>query len=203
MTSVPPSDLSARLAQLSPERRALLERALRKLTPAQPVGIARRGNDGPAPLSYAQERLWFMEQAMSGGSAAYTISLLLDLRGPLDVDLLRRSLAGVAERHETLRSRIGTTDDGVPRLWIVDDPEVPFSRVDVSGAADPHAELADAVETASARPFVLADEPLLRALLVTVADEEHALLVSVHHAVIDGWSTTLFVKDLTALLSRA
>ena len=110
MTSVPPSDLSARLAQLSPERRALLERALRKLTPAQPVGIARRGNDGPAPLSYAQEFLWLIEQAYPG-RAPYNVprdsrrlrrchlaQRTLEQRTPLGREL-RETRAEIGRRH--------------------------------------------------------------------------------------------------------
>ena len=106
MTTVPPAaDLSARLAQLSPERRALLERALRKMAPAQPAGVARRADDGPAPLSYAQEFLWLIEQAYPG-RAPYNVPRAFRVRGPLDIAALEGALEDLVERHGVLRTRI-------------------------------------------------------------------------------------------------
>ena len=183
-------------AELSEAKRDLVAQRFRRRAAPDAPSIPRLAPGAERPLSYAQERIWFMEQAMSGGTGAYTISLLLDLRGPLDVGLLRQALAHVAERHESLRSRIGTSEDGRPTITIVADPEVPFSQTDISDAADVEAALEAVVDAAVATPFVLGDEPMLRALLVRVGEERHSLVVAVHHMIFDGWSTVPFISEL-------
>ena len=185
-------------AELSEAKRDLVAQRFRRRVALDTPSIPRLAPGADRVLSYAQERIWFMEQAMSGGTSAYTISLLLDLRGPLDAGLLRQALADLAERHESLRSRIGTTEDGRPHLTIVDDPAVPFSQTDVSDAADVEAALEAVVDAAVATPFVLGDEPMLRALLVRAGEDRHALVVAVHHIVFDGWSTVPFINELMA-----
>jgi amino acid adenylation domain-containing protein len=181
---------------LSGVKRDLLARRLQQRSVSDVTVIPRLPDGAERPLSYAQERLWFMEQAMAAGTAAYTISLLIYLDGELDEGALRRSLENVAARHETLRSRIFMTDDGRPRISVTPEPDVPLRTVDVSEMVDPDAALDSLVEAEADKPFDIAREPLLRGLLVRFRPERHALLVVVHHAVMDGWSTDLLVTEL-------
>jgi amino acid adenylation domain-containing protein len=185
-------------AELSEAKRDLVAQRFRRRAAVAAPSIPRLAAGRARPLSYAQERIWFMEQAMSGGTNAYTISVVLNLRGPLDAGLLREALAHVAGRQETLRSRIGTAADGLPRITIADEPDVPFSQADVSGAADVDAELDAVMGAVLDAPFALGDEPMLRALLVRAGADRHVLAVAVHHIVFDGWSTVPFTSELMA-----
>ncbi|MBG0828848.1 amino acid adenylation domain-containing protein [Planomonospora sp. ID67723] len=177
---------------MSDAKRALLARRLRRreetraVTP-RPPGTA-------VPLSHAQERLWFLEQYRPG-LTAYTVPAVVRLRCPLDGEALRRALEGVAARHEALRMRFPTTEDGTPEL-VVDDPGP--VRLDVVEAADQDAALG-LFDAALAVPFDLERGPLLRAVLARIATDDHVLLVAAHHAVVDGWSFDIFFRELLAL----
>lgn len=185
-------------AELSEARRDLVAQRFRRRATVTAPSIPRLAPGLERPLSHAQERIWFMEQAMSGGTNAYTISVVLNLHGPLNAELLQQALARVVERHEVLRSRIATAQDGLPRITIADETDVPFSRTDISSAADAEAELDAVMVAALDTPFVLDDGPLLRALLIRVGAERHVLAIAVHHIVFDGWSTVPFTSELMA-----
>ncbi|GAA1385271.1 hypothetical protein GCM10009639_07780 [Kitasatospora putterlickiae] len=177
-------------AGLTAAKRELLSRRLRSRTAPRQT-IARRAADAPVPLSYAQERLWFMEQ-FAPGTAAYNIPVVRRLRGPLDLPALRRALDASLARHETLRSRYPATDDGRPLLVI--DPPGP-ADLTLADAADPaHAERL--IDEAAAVPFDLESGPLLRAHLVRLADDDHVLLLVVHHSVSDGWSSEVLLGEV-------
>jgi amino acid adenylation domain-containing protein len=175
---------------LSAAKRELLERRLRGHGAAGPP-IPR--HEGPPPLSFAQERLWFMEH-LAPGTAAYTIPLALRLRGPLDPVALRGALGGVVARHETLRARFPATGDGRPAMEIAPPGPVELRLA----AADGERAAADLLRAEAARPFDLAAGPPLRALLVRLADEDHALLIAVHHIACDGWSADVLLDELLA-----
>ncbi|MFB7473599.1 amino acid adenylation domain-containing protein [Kitasatospora sp. NPDC056184] len=177
-------------AGLTAAKRELLSRRLRSRT-APRQAIARRAADAPVPLSYAQERLWFMEQ-FAPGTAAYNIPVVRRLRGPLDVPALRRALDAVLARHETLRSRYPATDDGRPLLVI--DPPGP-ADLTLAGAADA-AQAERLVDEAAAVPFDLEHGPLLRAHLIRLAADDHVLLLVVHHSVSDGWSSEVLLGEV-------
>ncbi|MER6508764.1 amino acid adenylation domain-containing protein [Nonomuraea sp. NPDC001636] len=153
--------------------------------------IPRRAEGSDPPLSFAQERLWFMEQ-FAPGTSAYVLPVSARLRGPLDADRLRESLDAVVARHESLRMTFPAGPDGRPEARVADRVRVPLRVVDVPDEAAARQVLsADA-----ARPFELADGPLLRATLVRLAPDDHALLVAVHHIVADGWSADLILREL-------
>ncbi|WP_436499027.1 non-ribosomal peptide synthetase/MFS transporter [Actinokineospora sp. HUAS TT18] len=154
--------------------------------------IPRQPADSAPVLSFAQERLWFMEQ-FAPGSAAYTLPAAVRLRGALDVTALSDALNQVVARHETLRSSFATTDDGSPVLRIADELRV---RLDVVEVAEDLA--GDAVAEAAAKPFDLTAPPLLRATLFQLAAEDHVLLLTVHHALTDGWSVNVLFDELFA-----
>nr|WP_274383968.1 non-ribosomal peptide synthetase [Pseudomonas cannabina] len=151
--------------------------------------------DQSLPLSFAQQRLWFLAQ-LEGGSEAYNISLALSLRGQLDVTALTAALARVVERHETLRSRFIACEEGA---------EVVFAEL--PGSSLLHVEdlrlcpetLAERVVSEAAAPFDLTRGPLIRGRLLQMEDERHVLLLTVHHIVADGWSMGVLTRELLAL----
>lgn len=142
------------------------------------------------PLSFAQERLWFLDQ-LEPGSAAYSDPTALRLRGTLDVASLERALSEIVRRHEVLRTTF-TTIDGEPRQ-IVAEPR-PLSLPVLDGI-----DLQHTLEAEAQRPFDLQRGPLLRARLLRITPQEHVLLLTLHHIVSDGWSTGILVRELESL----
>ncbi|MEU5863235.1 amino acid adenylation domain-containing protein [Nonomuraea sp. NPDC047529] len=179
---------------LSDPKRALVEQRLRRRSGARPAGIPRRAPDAEVPLSFAQEGLWFMEQ-FAPGTAAYTIPLVLRLHGRLDVDRLQHALDTVVARHEILRTRFPADAGGRPLVEVTAPDRTELRR---RSAAD-EAGVRDLVSAEQARPFSIATEPPLRALLVRLADDDHVLLVTVHHIACDGWSLEILAGELRAL----
>ncbi|MFE7335043.1 non-ribosomal peptide synthetase/MFS transporter [Streptomyces griseus] len=177
-------------APLSDAKRALLAQRLRGR--ARPVqAVPRRPEGAVPPLSFAQERLWFMEQ-FAPGTAAYNIPVARRLRGPLDRPALQRALDAVIARHETLRSRYPATDDGRPVLEIA--APAPFGLRTADADDEEHA--ARLVDELGALPFDLVTGPLINGLLVRIADDDHVLLLVVHHSVSDGWSSEVLVSEV-------
>ncbi|WP_238211649.1 non-ribosomal peptide synthetase [Pseudomonas sp. PAGU 2196] len=149
--------------------------------------------DAPLPMSFAQQRLWFLAQ-MEGGNQAYNVPLALGLRGALDADALEAALLGIIERHETLRSRFVPRDESAEVVLATTAGADWFQREDLSVDALP----ARLYEAASA-PFDLAHGPLLRARLLRLGAEHHVLALTVHHIVADGWSLGVLTRELSAL----
>src|SRR5262245_16773617 len=162
-------------------------------------GIPRRPASGPAPLSFAQERLWFLDQLVPG-STAYSLPLLLRLSGRLDTDALRMSLDRIVERHEALRTRLPLVD-GEPAQVVAPGSALDLPVVDLSAEPEPlrGGSLDRVVAEHVARPFDLAQGPLLRAALIRLHERDHALLLLVHHAVADAWSLLVLIGELVAL----
>ncbi|RZU76658.1 amino acid adenylation domain-containing protein [Micromonospora kangleipakensis] len=185
-------------ADRNASREALIARRLRRRAAAPTAGIPRRPDGTDPPLSFAQERVWFMEQ-IAPGEAAYLMAVPLRVRGPLDVDRLRAALDGLTRRHESLRTRFPADADGRPLALVEDAVEVPLRIVE---AADENAAQA-LVDRAAVEPFDLAAGPLLRALLIRVAVDDHVLLLTQHHITSDGWSVDVLLRDLIALYHRS
>src|SRR6266566_30672 len=181
---------------LSEARRELLDRRLR----GERVPLRRWGPrpDGPVPLSFAQQRLWFLDQ-LEPGSAEYNVPLPMPWRGDLDVAALGAALSRVLERHEVLRTRLVTGEDGVPRQVIDPPGPVPLPVADVSGCDSPLAEAYRLIGEDLAMPFALAHGPLIRALLIRFGADEHVLALAVHHVVFDEWSGRILRRELSAL----
>ena len=162
--------------------------------PRRPAGLT------DLPLSYGQEQLWFIDR-LAPGMPTYNIPYALGLSGPLDCAALSRALAALTGRHESLRTRLVPGRDGRP-VQLIDPPgQLPLELTDLSGLPPEQrqAELREFVRREGLRPFALADQPLLRAWLLRLAADEHALVVVVHHTVFDGWSRRVFVRELAAL----
>ncbi|MFG2169747.1 amino acid adenylation domain-containing protein, partial [Micromonospora chersina] len=162
---------------------AVIEQATTATLP--PITLADRGR--PLPLSFAQERLWFLAQ-MDPGSVEYNVPLRIPIDGPLDVPALAAALTALVERHEILRTRLIAGPDGQPVQVI--DPATPITLTAVGPEAAPDEALI---------PFDLAAGPMLRAGLIRIADERHVLTLGMHHVVCDEWSTRTLRRELSAL----
>ncbi|MEV7600679.1 non-ribosomal peptide synthase/polyketide synthase [Kitasatospora sp. NPDC089797] len=152
-----------------------------------------------APMSYAQQRLWFLEE-FAPGSAEYVTALALRLRGPLDTGALGAALGALVARHESLRTTFESVDgQGVQRVH--PPQEVPLPRHDLSGlpAADQEPELRRLLAAERAHPFDLRRGPLLRPALARLAEDHHVLALTLHHIVTDGWSTGVLLTELAHL----
>ncbi|GAA3212596.1 amino acid adenylation domain-containing protein [Dactylosporangium siamense] len=183
---------------LSAAKLALLERRLRQQAPTGPV-VPALPDDRPAPLSFAQERLWFLEQFAPGTGAA-SIPVVLRLHGELDPAALAAAFTGVVARHEPLRSRFTDPGDGRPVLHI-DPPATVDVAVLTAGGEDPQREARRLVAAHVAEPFDLAAGPLIRPVLIRLAADDHLLVVAVHHIVTDGWSMDVLADELAARYS--
>ena len=136
------------------------------------------------PLSFAQERLWLLDQ-IDGASAAYNIPCAVHLAGALDTAALERAVNEVVRRHEALRTRFEAVS-GEPRQVIEPPLPVPLPVVDLAGASE--AEALRLAASEAARPFDLTRSPLLRACLLRRSAEDHLLVLTLHHIAADGWS---------------
>ena len=146
------------------------------------------------PLSFAQSRLWFLDQ-LQGPSPVYNMAVALRLGGRLDADALGAALADVVGRHESLRT-LFAAPEGIPRQLVVPAERADFGWQIVDATGWPAARLGEAIDTAARHSFDLATEIPLRARLFRVADDEHVLVAVVHHIAADGWSITPLVRDL-------
>src|SRR6185436_2978742 len=145
---------------------------------------------GTMPLSFAQERLWFLDR-LEPGSATYNIPVAWRLGGALDQAALERSLSEIVRRHEALRTTFAEVD-GSPVQVVAPFGGFVLPVEDLSG-------LGEADREAARRAFDLAAGPLFRAALLRLGDEDHVLLLSMHHIVSDGWSTGVFFRELSSL----
>ncbi|HYW09021.1 MAG TPA: amino acid adenylation domain-containing protein, partial [Longimicrobium sp.] len=157
-----------------------------------PIVAVDRGHD--LPLSFAQQRLWFLEE-MGGLGSTYHIPRRLRLTGELDRDALGRALDRIVERHEALRTTFGQVA-GAPVQRIAAGGGFALREHDVRGAPD---ALDGVLAEEAGAPFDLAAGPLIRGRLVRVADEEHILLLTIHHIVADGWSMGVLIRELSVL----
>ncbi|MEV4013019.1 amino acid adenylation domain-containing protein [Nonomuraea angiospora] len=162
----------------------------RREEPEVPVpAIVRTGRSAPLPLSYAQRRLWFLDQLVPGRTD-YLVVTALRLRGPLDVTALAGALAAVTGRHEALRTRYVTGPDGDP-VQVVD--PAPAPRLEIQ-RRDPDEVLAERLS----EPVDLATGPVFRADLVRAGADDHVLILRTHHIATDGWSSGVLAADLAA-----
>jgi amino acid adenylation domain-containing protein len=182
---------SPELAELARRVEEEMRSGTPPLPPVEPVGRER-----PPPLSFAQERLWLLDR-LEGPSAAYSLPVALRLGGRLDAAALRRSFEGLVLRHEVLRTRFAESASG-PVQVVAAPADFRLPCVDLRALGERGAaRAAEAILGREAeRPFDLEAGPLLRALLVRLAEEDHRLLVNLHHAVSDDGSARLLVREL-------
>ncbi|MFF9063708.1 condensation domain-containing protein, partial [Streptomyces sp. NPDC014882] len=184
---------------------ATLAAAVRELETADEAPLVPADRDsGPLPLSFAQQRLWFLDQ-LTPGSAEYLVPFGLRVRGTLDVSALGAAFTGLVTRHEVLRTRFVTDGSGRP-AQVVEAPWVVTPVVhDVRAlpAADREQAASDIMATEARRPFELDGGRLLRVDVVRVADDDQYLLITLHHIVSDGWSSGILARELRELYAAA
>ena len=146
------------------------------------------------PLSFAQQRLWFLDQ-LQGPSPVYNMATALRLSGRLDVEALGAALADVVGRQESLRT-LFAAPDGIPQQLVVPPERADFGWDVVDATGWSAARLDEAIDAAVRHPFDLGAEIPLRATLFRLADDEHVLVAVVHHIAADGWSITPLIRDL-------
>ena len=162
--------------------------------------IVRVSRQEPLPLSFAQQRLWFLDR-MEPGRSIYNASCAQRLRGPLDPSALERALGAIVRRHEALRTTFDTRE-GAPVQVLHEAPEpwrLPILQVTGAGGSAAEAEVQRQVQAEATKPFDLQEGPLFRAILWRIDDEHHVLLLTMHHIVSDGWSMTVLFRELAAL----
>ncbi|OJH38589.1 non-ribosomal peptide synthetase [Cystobacter ferrugineus] len=170
-------------------------------TASEPAALARRPAElaHEAPLSFSQQRLWFLDQ-LEPGTPLYNVAAALRLEGALDVRALETALKSVVARHESLRTTFGERG-GEPfqRIHASLPPELTVLDWRGRPAHEAHAALQEACVSESLRPFELSRGPLVRALLVRMEDTAHVLQLTMHHIVSDGWSMGVLVREVGAL----
>ncbi|MGY2378631.1 condensation domain-containing protein, partial [Pseudomonas sp. SDO524_S393] len=194
MLSNPNIDLVSRFLRLPLEQRQQFYQRLqsRGMSFAQ-LPIASIRQDGqPLPLSYAQERQWFLWQ-LDPDSAAYHVPGALRLRGRLDKAALQRSFDTLVARHESLRTRL-QLDEEQRSQQVLD-----HGVIEIAESAVDETQLQARVEAEIARPFDLQQGPLLRVSLLALGEEDHVLVLVQHHIVSDGWSMGVMVQELMRL----
>ena len=194
-------DLTKRVATLSPAKRALLERRLADRNGGatrQPQLALRTGRE-PARASFAQERLWFLQQ-VEPESAAYNVPRAIRILGNLELKVLHQSLNEIVARHEPLRTHFALVD-GTLRQIVAENVSIELPVVDLSNLQKDERtrRAAELIEHEATRPFDLSTGPVLRAQVLRFGPTEHLLLVTMHHIVSDAWSAGIFFQELTTL----
>ncbi|MCA9175450.1 MAG: amino acid adenylation domain-containing protein [Planctomycetales bacterium] len=198
------NDLERRLASLSPEKRALLEQRLgaARASVGQDDAPARRSAEEGNPLSFAEQRLWLVDQ-IARENPFYNMPLAAQLSGPLDVEAFHTALLDIVRRHDTLRTTYRMVDGAAERVIGVLDakPDCDETAAEpplvehVDAAAWPEAELTRRIREDARRPFNVTKGPLLRCHLYQRGTEQHVVLLVMHHVISDGWSMAVLLKE--------
>src|SRR6185503_17597577 len=174
---------------LPAEKRALLAELLRK----------KATKTSKAPLSFAQQRLWFLDQ-FDPGNASYNISRAIRLKGALDLQALQQALNAILARHESLRTNFSSIEgEPVQLVAPAREIEVPIVNLNELADAERENEARRLVSEAAARGFNLEVDALVRATLFRLSEEDHVLLLVMHHIVSDGWSMGILFRELSTL----
>ncbi len=189
------SNITNRVAKLSPEKLELLMRRLQeKRGDVEKPRITRQQPSEAIPLSFAQQRLWFIDQ-LEPNSVAYSIPAVLHLDGSLVIPALEHSLNEISRRHEALRTTFQTINQ-VPVQTIAPHVNQPLKIIDLTASdVDPQTELQQLIE----QPFDLAQGPVWFAVLLRLNETTHKLFLNIHHIVFDDWSLGLFLQELATL----
>nr|CAC01604.1 peptide synthetase [Anabaena sp. 90] len=183
---------SPTVAQLSEVILSQLETGSGLTVPA----IAPVDRDRDIPLSWAQERLWFVNQ-LEGESSAYTIDFTMRLVGNLNVKALEQAFAAIGQRHEPLRTQFKIKDNK-PVQAIAPSMTITLPVVDLQNLQDPTKQVEELATAEACKPFDLANGSVLRVKLWQVAPDEYVLLLAIHHIAADGWSMGILIDELSA-----
>lgn len=165
-----------------------------KIPPIQPVS-----RSGHLPMSFAQQRLWFLDQ-LESGSAAYNLARIVRLQGPLHIATLEQCFNAILQRHEALRTSFAVVE-GQPAQVIAAQHDFMLSVIDLRGfsEAERQVETQRLAKLTARQPFDLTQAPLLKAILLQLEPEEHVMLFTMHHIIADGWSAGVLVREVAAL----
>ncbi|MEN2383498.1 MAG: condensation domain-containing protein [Gloeotrichia echinulata DEX184] len=191
------SDLLKRLENLSPEKRELVLQKLKKQQ--QSPLLTPISREQPLPLSFAQQRLWFLDQ-LEGENCVYNIPFFWQINGFLNILALEQAITAIIQRHEVLRTTFCVVD-GSPIQVIHAHPQLTMQVLDWRELTEKD-QLSKAQQLATEelqQPFDLSNPPLLRVKLLKLADQSHLLLLVIHHIVCDGWSIEIFRRELLTL----
>ncbi|MEN3327380.1 MAG: hypothetical protein V7638_2187, partial [Acidobacteriota bacterium] len=192
-------DLTQRVETLSPAKRALLERRLRadKHNRAREPLLSRRARRESARASFAQERIWFLQQ-LEPESAAYNVPRAIRILGRLDLKLLQQSLNEIIARHESLRTRFSVVDGNLMQIVAESCPiEIPVEELSGFPIAEATVRAKAIAKVEATLPFDLSVGPVVRARILRLGAEEHVLLLTLHHIVSDAWSAGILFQELT------
>ncbi len=177
------------------ERRIEQERSKGETT-KQPEFV-RSDNNGPKPLSYAQQRLWFLQQ-LDPASVAYNMPYRLRIRGPLNRQAMQAAFNELARRHEILRTQFVQQDEN-PVQVVAPEAFPLIEHVDLRGCEDQEQETTRLAAKTAQTAFDLQKAPLLWIKLVQLSDVEHVLVLNMHHIISDGWSMGIILREVTTL----
>jgi amino acid adenylation domain-containing protein/non-ribosomal peptide synthase protein (TIGR01720 family) len=163
------------------------------ITPAAPIPLCDRSK--PLPLSFAQQRLWFLDQ-LEPGNPVYNIPWAMRLDGPLNLQALQAAIDDLVQRHEALRTLFSVTM-GKPQQCVLEKTEVPLESVDATG--DTPEQIEQRLYNLSRMPFGLGQTPLMRVHILHVANQRHIILLVMHHIIADGWSLGVLYQELVTL----
>jgi NRPS condensation-like uncharacterized protein len=188
-----------RISKLSPEKRAILAKRLQGKEDSNFKTIPQRHRTAPLPLSFAQQRIWFLQQ-LELDNPFYNEQIAIHLTGLLDVVSLEKSLNEMIQRHEALRTTFKMVE-GQPVQIIASNLTLTLPTVNLCQLPEAQwqVEIQRIGIEQSQRPFDLVNGPLLRWMLLQISDREHVLLFEMHHIVTDGWSLGIIIRELSAL----
>ncbi|MDP2225168.1 amino acid adenylation domain-containing protein, partial [Nitrosomonas sp.] len=195
--------ISDRIARLSEEKRALLLERLKKTGISQKNKIPKRnGTEEAIPLSFAQERLWFLSQLVPEG-AAYSEAGAIELAGKLNIAALELALREIVLRHEILRTTFVAQENGYVQQMIAAefDVKIKYINLDVLSPERQLDQITQGISNEVRQPFNLSSGPLIRFTLFQLSDEKHILLAGLHHIIADAWSIRLLIKELSTIYS--
>jgi len=176
-----------------------IERELRQGVGVGAPPIERRERVGELPLSFAQQRLWFIDQ-LEPGSAFYNVPAAVRLKGSLNKEALEQTLTEVIRRHEVLRTRFGTVGGRAVQVIEAAAPvQLEVEELSELEVAEREARVRELAQEEAATPFDLSRGPLLRVKLVRLDEQDHVVLLTLHHIVMDGWSLGIFIREIATL----
>ncbi|CCQ61736.1 non-ribosomal peptide synthetase [Crocosphaera watsonii] len=176
-----------------------IEKAIKLDTPIEVTSIKRVSREQELPLSYAQQRLWFLTQ-LDPDSPAYNLHFCLRLSGPLNIDALSASINEIVKRHEVLRTNF-TAVEGQPFQVINPESNLPIPMIDLRDFTplEQEKEIYHLAKKDVSQPFDLENSPLLRVTLLKLNTEDHVILLTMHHIISDAWSMGVFVEEIAQL----
>ncbi|HEU4963753.1 MAG TPA: condensation domain-containing protein, partial [Bacilli bacterium] len=196
------ASLEAMRKKLSPEQLALLEQRLRgkDIVAVQEQEIPKRAQEGPSPLSFAQQRQWFLSQ-LEPESPAYNIFFAIELNGALRIDVLERSFYEVIQRHESLRTSFTAESEAGEAVQVIAQATpfpLPLVELQDLPEREKHEQVERLARQEARTPFDLTEDRLIRARLLKLSEVEHILLLTQHHIVTDGWSLGVLITEMAA-----